>query len=83
MQRVDVDEEYVVVLVDELDGLMHLAVLVDLDETSETPHAMIYMDDIVTHLERVELRDGHLLVAFDLAVYAVAVVAVEYLMVCI
>lgn len=60
---------------------MHLAVLVDLDQTAETPHAVIDMHHIIAHAELIQLCDGHLLVALDLAVDPIALVAVENLMV--
>lgn len=60
---------------------MYLAVLVDLDQTAETPHAVIDMHHIIAHAELIQLCDGHLLVALDLAVDPIALVAVENLMV--
>ena len=81
VERMDVHEQNVVILVDQLDGLVHLAVLVDLHQTAEAAHAVVDMHHVVAHLQGVELRDGHLLVALDLAVDAIAAVAVEDLVV--
>ena len=77
----DVDEEYVAVAVDQLDRLVRAPVLVDLDQTAEPPHAVIDMHHVIARFELVQLGDGHLLVAPDLAVDAVTLVAVENLVV--
>ena len=77
----NVDEQHVAVLVDQLDRLVGLAVLGDLHQSVEAPHAVIDVHHVVARFEPVELGDGHLLVAADLAVDAVALVAVEDLVV--
>ena len=77
----DVDEEYVAVAVDQLDRLVRAPVLVDLDQTAEPPHAVIDMHHVIARFELVQLGDGHLLVAPDLAVDAVTLVTVEELVV--
>ena len=77
----DVDEEYVAVAVDQLDRLVRAPVLVDLDQTAEPPHAVIDMHHVIARFELVQLGDGHLLVAPDLAVDAVTLVTVENLVV--
>lgn len=74
-------EQHVVILINQFNSLVHLAVLVDLDQTAETPHAVIDMHHIIAHAELIQLCDGHLLVALDLAVDPIALVAVENLMV--
>ena len=74
-------EQNIVIFINQLDGLVYLAVLVDLDQTAETPHAVIDMYHIIAHAELIQLCDGHLLVALDLAVDPIALVAVENLMV--
>ena len=81
MQRVDIDEEYVAVLVDELDGLVRLAVLVDLHQPVEPAHAVVDVHHVVARPQLVQFGNGHLLVAANLAVDAVALVAVEDLVV--
>lgn len=74
-------EQNIVIFVNQLDSLVYLAVLVDLDQTAETPHAVIDMHHIIAHAELIQLCDGHLFVALDLAVDPIALVAVENLMV--
>ena len=81
MERMDVHEQHVSILVNQLDSLVHLAVLVDLHQPVETPHAVVDMHHIVARPQLVQLGDGHLFVAPDLAVDAVTLVAVENLMV--
>ena len=81
VERMDVHEQHVAVLVHQFDGLVHLAVLVDLHQPVETPHAVVDMHHIVARAELVQLGDGHLLVAPDLAVDAVTLVTVENLVV--
>ena len=76
-----VDEQHVAVLVDQLDRLVRAPVLVDLDQTAEPPHAVIDMHHVIARFELVQLGDGHLLVAPDLAVDAVTLVTVEELVV--
>ncbi len=81
VKRMDVDEKHVAILINQFDGLMLLAALVDLDQSVEPPDAMVDMDNVVAGPQAVQLGDGHLLVALDLAVDAVALVAVENLVV--
>ena len=81
VQGVHMHEQNIVIFINQLDGLVYLAVLVDLDQTAETPHAVIDMYHIIAHAELIQLCDGHLLVALDLAVDPIALVAVENLMV--
>ena len=81
MQRVDIDKKHIVITIDQLNSLVQLSTLIDLNQTSETSHAMIYMHHIVAHLQRIELRNGHLLIALDLAVDSIAAIAVKYLMI--
>ena len=81
VQRMDVHEQHVAVLIDELDRLVRLAVLLDLHQPVETPHAVIDVHHVVARAQLVQLGDGHLLVAPDLAVDAVALVTVENLVV--
>ena len=77
----DVHEQHVSVLVDQLDRLVRLAVFVDLHKPVEAAHAVVDMHHIVARPQLVQLGDGHLFVAPDLAVDAVTLVAVENLMI--
>ena len=77
----DIDKEDVVILVYQLDSLLSVAIFVELNKTSEATYAMVYMHDVVAHLEGVKLRYGHLLVALNLIAQAVALVAVKYVVV--
>ena len=81
MERVDVDEEHVAVLIDQLDGLVRATVLRDLHQPVETPDAVVDVHHVIARTETVELRHGHLFVPPDLAVDAVALVAVENLVI--
>ena len=60
---------------------MRLAVLGDFHQSVEAPHAVVDVHHVVARAQLVELGDGHLLVALDFAVDAVALVAVENLVV--
>ena len=81
VQRVNIDKEYVVILVYQLDSLLCATILLQLDKASEAAHAVVNVHHVVAHLKGVKLGDGHLLVALYLATYAVALVAIEDLMV--
>ena len=82
VERMDVDEQHVAVLVNQLDRLLHTAVARgDLHQPVETPHPVVDVHHIVARAELVQLGDGHLLVAPDLAVDAVTLVTVENLVV--
>ena len=77
-----VDEQHVAVLVDQLDRLLHASVARgDLHQPVETAHAVVDMHHVVARAQLVQLGDGHLLVAPDLAVDAVTLVTVEELVV--
>ena len=81
MERMDVHEQHVSILVDQFDRLVRLAVFVDLHKPVEAAHAVVDMHHIVARPQLVQLGDGHLFVAPDLAVDAVTLVAVENLMI--
>ena len=76
-----VDEEHVAVLIYQLDRLVGTPPLRDADQPVEAPHAVVDVGHVVARAQLVQLGDGHLLVAPDLAVEAVALVAVEDLVV--
>ena len=80
MQRVDIHKEYIAILIDEFYRLVHLAILFNLDQTAEATHTVVYMHHVVTHLQGIEFRHGHLLVTLYLAIYAIALITVKYLM---
>ena len=81
VERVDVDEQDVVVLVDQFDELLHRAVGGAADQTAEAAHAVVDVDHVVADLEGIQFGDGHAFAAVDLAGHGVAVVAVEDLVV--
>ena len=81
MQRVNIDEEHIIILIDKFDGLVQFAILVNLHQAAEAPHAVVDMHHIVAHLQSVEFRYGHLLIALDLAIDTIATIAVKYLMI--
>ena len=55
VQRMDVHEQHVAVLIDELDRLVRLAVLLDLHQPVETPHAVIDVHHVVARAQLVQL----------------------------
>ena len=72
----------VIVLVYELDHLMHPSLVVtDTDKPAEDPHSMVYMDDIVSYIERSQVIYGQLLAFLDSTSYGHPMEPVEYLMV--
>ena len=81
VEGVDVHEEHVVIPVHQLDGLVYPAVFVDFDQPAEASDPVVDMHHVIPHAKLVQLGDGHLLVAFDLPIDAVALVAVENLVV--
>ena len=81
MQGVDIDKQDVVILINQLDSLLNTTTLIEFNKTTEPADTMVNMDDIVTHLQGIKLSYGHLLVTLNLATYAIALVAVKYLMI--
>ena len=81
MQRVDIDQQHVAITIDQLDRLELLAILDRLDQTAETSHAVIDVNHIVAHLQSVQFGNRKALIASDFATQAIAMVAVENLMV--
>ena len=77
VQRVDIDKEHIAIAIDELYRLVHLATLLNLDQTSKAAYTVVDMGDIVAHLQRVQLGNGHLLIALDLTIYLVSAVSFE------
>ena len=81
VQRVDIDQQHVAIAIDQLDRLELLAILDRLDQTAETSHAVIDVNHIVAHLQSVQFGNRKALIASDFATQAIAMVAVENLMV--
>ena len=77
VQGVYIHKEHISVTIDQLYCLTHSATIVNLDQTAKATHSVIDMGNIVAHLQGVQLGDGHLLIALNLTVYLVAVVALE------
>ena len=83
MEGVDGDEEEVVVLIYELNHLLHLSSYLGAQQASETRHAVVDVDDVVAILNLGELaqRHGELARAGAVALEGVLVEAVENLVV--
>ena len=83
MEGVDADEDDVVVLVDQLDCFLHLAVHFGADQSAELSDAVVDVDDVVAGRELVQLfqREGELAAPCLVAFKVELVEAVEQLMV--
>lgn len=81
MQRVDVYQQHVVVAVDELDRLVHLAVLDRPRQSPEAADAVVDVHDVIAYFQRVEFLNRQAFASVQLAPDTVALVAVEYLVV--
>ena len=81
VQRMDVDQQHVVVAVDQFDRLMNLAVLDRTRQAAETSHPMVDMHDIVANFQLIKFLDREAFAAVDPAADLVAVVPVEKLVV--
>ena len=77
VQRVDIHKEDIAITIDQLYCLVHLATLLNLDQTAKATNAVVDMGDIVAHLQRVQLGNGHLLVTLNLTIYLVATITLE------
>ncbi len=77
----NVDEEDVVVLVDQLDGFVRLAVFIDFDQSVEAPDTVIDVHDVIARTQLVQFGNRHLLIATDFTVDAITLITVEQLMV--
>lgn len=81
VQRVDVYQQHVVVAVDELDRLVHLAVLDRPRQSPEAADAVVDVHDVIAYFQRVEFLNRQAFAPVQLAPDTVALVAVEYLVV--
>ncbi len=81
VQRVYIHKQHIAIAIDELEGLMYLAVLVDFNQSSETSHTVVDVYDIVARFQLVQFRHRHLLIATNLSVDAITLVAVKELMI--
>ena len=81
VQRVDVYQQHVVVAVDELDRLVHLAVLDRPRQSPEAADAVVDVHDVIAYFQRVEFLNRQAFASVQLAPDTVALVAVEYLVV--
>ena len=77
----DIDQQHVAIAIDQLDRLELLAVLDRLDQTAEASHAVIDVNNIVTHLQGVQLSHREALVTSNFATQTIAVIAVENLVI--
>ena len=75
----NVDEEDVVVLVDQLDGFVRLAVFIDFDQSVEAPDTVIDVHDVIARTQLVQFGNRHLLIATDFTVDAITLITVEQL----
>ena len=77
----DIHEQHIVVLIDQLDGLVNLTITLDFYQTTKTAYTVVDMHNIVAHLQRIEFGNCHLLIALYLAIDTIATIAVKDLMV--
>ncbi len=55
MERMDADEQDVVVLVEQFDHLLFLPVDIHLDQSCESSHAMVDVHDVIARFEVLQL----------------------------
>ena len=82
VERVDIYKEHIAIAIDKFDNLPRLAThwVRQGYKTVKATYTVVDMDNIVAHAQSIELGNGHLLIALNLAIYLIATVAVKYLM---
>ena len=81
VQRVDIDQQHVAIAIDQLYRFEEFAIFDRLDQTAEASHAVIDVNNIVAHLQGVQLGHRKALIASNFATQTIAVVAVENLVI--
>ena len=82
VERVDIYKEYIAIAVDKLNNLPRLAShrVRKCYKAIKATHAVVNMDNIVTHTQSIKFCHGHLFIALNLAINLITAIAVKYLM---